>query len=25
MFGNKRDYDRFRKDYVQIKIPENPS
>jgi len=25
MFGNKRDYDRFRKDYVQHKIPENPS
>ena len=25
MFGNKRDYDRFRKDYVQTRIPENPS
>jgi NADH dehydrogenase len=25
MFGNKRDYDRFRKDYVQDKIPETPS
>jgi uncharacterized protein YbjT (DUF2867 family) len=25
MFGNKRDYDRFRKDYVQNKIPVNPS
>jgi uncharacterized protein YbjT (DUF2867 family) len=25
MFGNKRNYDRFRKDYVQTRIPENPS
>ena len=25
MFGNKRNYDRFRKDYVQSRIPENPS
>jgi NADH dehydrogenase len=25
MFGNKRDYDRFRKDYVQTRIPEDPS
>jgi uncharacterized protein YbjT (DUF2867 family) len=25
MFSNKRDYDRFRKDYVQTRIPENPS
>ena len=25
MSGNKRDYDRFRKDYVQDKIPEAPS
>ena len=25
MFGNKRDYDRFRKDYVQTRLPENPS
>ena len=25
MFGNKRDYDRYRKDYVQDHFPENPS
>jgi NADH dehydrogenase len=25
MYGNKRNYDRYRKDYVQGKIPENPS